>query len=72
MLLIDALLEGHHQPILLAGQLRLIGVEDLQRQPALDDLLLEDVERRVRPLFTVRLDLDVVLPGPTDARPPYP
>ena len=54
------------EPELLARRLGLAGVERLQRDAALDQLLLEDVEHRLRALLAVRLDLDAVLTRPRD------
>src|SRR5690606_31416264 len=72
VLLVDALLQADHEPVLLAGELRLARVQDLQRLAALDELLLEHLEGGLHPLLAVRLDLDLLLARPGDARPGAP
>src|SRR5690606_12866152 len=66
VLLRDALLQRHAQLVQLPGRLRLPGVDRLQRDPPLHELVLQHVEHGVGPLLRVRLDLDRV------ARPPDP
>src|ERR1700761_9108052 len=60
----DAFLEADGQPVLLARQLGLAGVQHLERDPALDQLVLEHVEDGVGPLLAVGPDLHPLLPGP--------
>src|SRR6202012_1134191 len=60
----DAFLEADGQPVLLARQLGLAGVQHLERDPALDQLVLEHVEDGVGPLLAVGPDLPPLLPGP--------
>src|SRR5262249_18804717 len=62
----DALLKAGEEAILLARRLRLPGVENLERDAAPDQLLLEYVEYGVRPLLAVRPDLDCLVAGPGD------
>src|SRR6185437_1932975 len=69
VLLGDALLEGDRDAVLLAGHLGVGRVEVLQRNPALDELLLEHVKDGVGPLLAVGADLDAVLAGPGNRRP---
>src|ERR1700753_260477 len=64
----DAFLEADGQPVLLAGQLGLAGVQHLERDPALDQLVLEHVQDRVGALLAVGPDLHPLLPGPGDRR----
>src|SRR5206468_6014028 len=64
----DAFLEADPEPVLLAGGRRVAGIEDLERDPALDQLLLEHVEYRLGPLLAVGADVDGVIPGPGDGR----
>src|SRR5205085_1837139 len=60
LLLADALLQGDVDLDLLAGGSRLADVEDLERLIALDQLLLEHLDDRLRALVGVRGDLDRV------------
>src|SRR6201992_2205588 len=64
----DAFLEADGQPVLLARQLGLAGVQHLERDPALDQLVLEHVEDGVGPLLAVGPDLHPLLAGPADRR----
>src|SRR5690606_32645865 len=66
VLLVDALLQADHHAVLLARQLGLPGVEDLEREAPLDQLRLEDIEYGVYPLLAVGLDLDALLSRPAD------
>src|SRR5262249_42240725 len=66
VLLGDALLQGDGDAVLLAGHLRVGGVEVLEGDLALDELLLEDVEDGLGPLFAVGTDLDPMLTRPGD------
>ena len=50
------------QPVLLAGGLRVTWIEGLERDPALDQLLLEHVEHRLGPLLAVGADVDGMVP----------
>src|SRR3954454_23085611 len=63
---LDALLDAGGDLVGLAGGLRLTRVEDLQRDVALDQLLLEDIEGGGEPLLGVGLQRDAVLAGPRD------
>ena len=60
----DAFLEADVQVVLLAGELRLVGIQDLERYRALDQLLLEDVKNGLGPLFAVGPDLDRLIARP--------
>src|SRR5215470_10961856 len=62
----DAFLEADPEPVLLAGEPRVAGIEGLERDPALDQLLLEHVEHRLGPLLAVGADVDGTVPGPGD------
>src|SRR3954463_12001926 len=62
----DPLLDGGRDPELLAGRLRLLALECLERDTTLDQLLLEDVQDGLRALVTVRLDEHAQLAGPGD------
>src|SRR6266516_369642 len=64
----DAFLEADPEPVLLAGGLRVAGIEGLERDPTLDQLLLEHVEHRLGSLLAVGADVDGVIPGPGDGR----
>src|SRR6516165_6512754 len=64
----DALLEADAEPELLPRRLRVAGVQGLERHAAPDQLVLEDVEDGLGPLFAVRADLDG-LTGPGDGGP---
>src|SRR5258707_2777521 len=68
VLLGDTLLELGQEAILSAGRLRVAGVENLERNAALDKLLLEHVEYGLSPLLAVRPDLDCLVAGPGDGR----
>src|SRR4051794_31484145 len=63
---LDALLDPRGDPVGLARGLRFAGVEDLQRDVPLDQLLLEDIEGGGDPLLGVGLQRDAVLAGPRD------
>src|SRR3954470_18984884 len=65
---LDALLDRRRDPVRLAGRLRVAGVQRLERDPALDQLLLEDLERGLHPLLAVGLEADGLLAGPADRR----
>ena len=62
----DALLEGHAHPVLLAGKLRVACVQGLERDAALDQFVLEDVQDRLGAFLAVGADVDGVLAGPGD------
>src|SRR6266516_5774525 len=62
----DALLEADPESVLLAGESRVAGIEGLERDAALDQLLLEHVEYRLGPLLAVGADVDGLVPGPGD------
>src|SRR3954462_5128088 len=64
---LDALLDPGQDLVGLAGGLRLSGVEHLERDAPLDQLLLEHVEGGGHPLLGVGLQGDAVVPGPGDA-----
>src|SRR5437773_1779819 len=64
----DALLQGHAHPVFLAGELRVTRVQGLERDAALDQLVLEDVKDRLGALLAVGADVDGVLAGPGDRR----
>src|SRR5258706_5277991 len=68
VLLGDTLLEVGQEAILSAGRLRVAGVENLERNAALDQLLLEHVEYGLSPLLAVRPDLDCLVARPGDGR----
>src|SRR5215475_3926667 len=64
----DSLLEADPEPVLLTGGLRVAGVEGLERDSSLDQLVLEHVEHGLRPLLAVGADVDGAVPGPCDGR----
>jgi hypothetical protein len=64
----DALFQRDGQPVLLAGQLRVAGVQYLERDTALDQLVLEHVQDRLGPLLAVGADLHPVVARPGDRR----
>src|SRR5260370_17025600 len=64
VLLGDTLLEVGQEAILSAGWLRVAGVENLERNAALDKLLLEHVEYGLSPLLALRPVLDSLLSVP--------
>jgi hypothetical protein len=55
VVLADALADGRGQAVLLAGLLRLAGLQRLERDLPLDQLLLEDVEQRGAALLELAL-----------------
>src|SRR5205814_1239600 len=59
-------------PVCLARRARLTGVQRLQRDAALDQLLLEDLQGRLGPILGLRLDRHRVLAGMRDLRPGAP
>ena len=61
-------LRADADPVLLAGQLRLAGVERLEGDPALDQLVLEHVEDGLGPLLAVGAGSRPLLAGPGDRR----
>src|ERR1700722_19980358 len=64
----DALLQGHRHLVLPAGRLGVVRLQCLERDAALDQLVLEHVKDRQRALFAVSADVDRVLAGPADGR----
>src|SRR5215510_5579723 len=64
----DALLDAGGDLDLPAGRTGVAGVEGLERDAALDQLALEHVEDRERPVLGVRAHLDAVLALPLDRR----
>src|SRR5580658_2275925 len=68
VVLADALLEGHAHPVFLAGQPGVGRIQRLERDAALDQLVLEHVKDRLGPLFAVGPDFDGLVAGPGDGR----
>nr|AHE14878.1 hypothetical protein asmbl_20 [uncultured bacterium] len=63
---LDALLDRRADLVGLARGLRLPGVEDLERDAALDQLLAEDLERGAHPLLGVGRQRHAAFAGPRD------
>src|SRR5688500_2571499 len=66
LLLVDALDDAALDPVRLARGPGLAGIERLERDPALDQLLLEHVQGRLRALLGLRRDDDELLAAAVD------